>query len=83
MTSSDYSFRENEPFSKVFEKRGWLEMKTGTGQKYYLVKNRMLLVPDKELPKVTSKDLEKLKGLDEDEKNLMIEALGIFKGSLA
>mgnify|MGYP005660592833 CR=1 FL=1 len=68
--------------SEIFAKRGWLEMETGTGQKYYLVKNKMLLVPDKELPKVTPKDLERLKGLDEDEKNILIEALGIFKGSL-
>ena len=69
--------------SEIFAKRGWLEMETGSGQKYYLVKNKMLLVPDKSLPKVSSKDLEKLKGLDEEEKNLMIEALGMFRGSLA
>ena len=68
--------------SEIFAKRGWLEMETGTGQKYYLVKNKMLLVPDKELPKVTPKDLERLKGLGEEEKNILIEALGIFKGSL-
>ena len=68
--------------SEVFEKRGWLEMKTSKGQNYYLVKNKMLLVPDKSLPKISPKDLEKLNGLDGEEKELMIDALGIFNGKL-
>ena len=68
--------------SEVFQKRGWLEMQTESGQKYYLVKNRMLLVPDKTLPRVSQKDLEKLKDVEGEERDLLITALGIFKGKL-
>lgn len=78
MTSS-----EKQHWNEVFEKRGWLEMETSGKDKYYLVKNKMLKVPDRSLPKLTMKDIEKLKGLDEEEKDLMINALGIFKGSMA
>jgi len=68
--------------SEIFKKRGWLEMATESGQKYYLVKNRMLKVPDKTLPKVSARDVEKLKDLEGEERDLMITALGIFKGKL-
>ena len=68
--------------AKVFEKRGWLEMETDRGQRWYLVKNKILMVPDKSLPRVTPKELELLKGLEPEEKDLMICALGIFKGKL-
>ena len=68
--------------SEVFKKRGWLEMQTESGQKYYLVKNRMLLVPDKTLPRVSPKDLEKLKNVEGEERDLLIQALGIFKGEM-
>jgi len=68
--------------SEIFKKRGWLEMQTESGQKYYLVKNRMLLVPDKTLPRVSPKDLEKLKNVEGEERDLLIQALGIFKGEM-
>ena len=83
MISSDEAkrFLENSA-SEIFAKRGWLEMKTGTGEKYYLVKNKMLKVPDNSLPKVTPQELELFRGLEHEEKGVLLSALGIFKGKL-
>ena len=70
--------------SEIFAKRGWLEMETGDfdPKKYYLVKNKMLKVPDNSLPKVTPQELELFRDLEPDEKDLLLFALGIFKGKL-
>ena len=69
--------------AKVFAKRGWLLMETTLNkQRWYLVKNKMLKVPDNSLPKVTPQELELFRDLEPDERDLLLYALGIFKGKL-
>tara|TARA_Y100001963_G_C6571126_1_gene348913 strand:- start:115 stop:411 length:297 start_codon:yes stop_codon:yes gene_type:complete len=68
---------------KTFKKRGWLLMETPIRkQRWYLVKNKMLKVPDKSLPKVTPQELELFRDLKPDERDLLLYALGIFKGEM-
>lgn len=84
MTSSDEAkrFLENSA-SEIFAKRGWLLMETTLNkQRWYLVKNKMLKVPDNSLPKVTPQELELFRDLEPDERDLLLYALGIFKGKL-
>ena len=69
--------------SEIFTKRGWLEMEAEfKKQRWYLVKNKMLKVPDDSLPKVTPQELELFRDLEPDEKGVLLDALGIFKGKL-
>jgi len=69
--------------SEIFAKRGWLEMVAEfKKQRWYLVKNKMLKVPDDSLPKVTPQELELFRGLEPEEKGVLLDALGIFKGKL-
>ncbi len=70
-------------FSEIFAKRGWLLMETALKkQRWYLVKNKMLKVPDNSLPKVTPQELELFRDLEPEEKGLLLDALGTFGGKL-
>ena len=70
-------------FSEIFAKRGWLLMETALKkQRWYLVKNKMLKVPDNSLPKVTPREVELFRGLEPEEKGLLLDALGTFGGKL-
>ena len=83
MISSDVHWKlESAACFPSFQKRGWVEIKTEKGRHFYLVKNRMLKVPDKSLPKVTTQEVEQFRDLEPDERDLLLYALGIFKGKL-
>ena len=64
------------------KKRGWIEIKPKGRSNFYLVKNSLIKTPDKSLPRLTKKELQLLKGLAPEERDILIEAKGIFKGTI-
>jgi hypothetical protein len=66
-----------------FQKRGWIEIKPeGERDNFYLVKNNMVKVPNRELMKLTQAEIGKLQGLAAEEADLLIYAKKLYKGKL-
>ena len=66
-----------------FQKRGWIEIKPeGERDNFYLVKNKMVKVPNRELMKLTQTEIGKLQGLATEEADLLIYAKKLYKGEL-
>ena len=64
------------------KKRGWIEIKPKGRSNFYLVKNSLIKTPDKSLPRLTKKELQRLVGFTPEERDILIEAKRIFKGTI-
>jgi hypothetical protein len=71
-----------EQATQNFMKRGWIEIQPKDRGNFYLVKNNMVRVPDKELPKITKKEIKALRYLAPEERELLLEAKNLFKGEI-
>ena len=67
---------------EIFAKRGWVEIKPKDRANFYLVKNNLVKVPDRTMPKITKKEIKMLKHLAPMERELLLEAKKIFKGEI-
>ena len=69
-----------EEATRLYQKQGLVQIFSGyLNQSVYLVKNKLIRVPDLSIPRYTKKETEALRGLTLDELKTLHEAKVIFK----